>query len=85
MGASNWRLLRMILLQALLVGIVGYGLGVGAGSAIAVVSKGSELAFRLIWQIPVITGVAVTLICTLAALLSIQKVIRLEPAVVFKG
>jgi putative ABC transport system permease protein len=85
MGAGNWRLLRMILLQALLVGLIGYGVGVGAASGIAAASKGSELAFRLIWQIPAITAGAVTLICLLAALLSIQKVMRLEPAVVFKG
>ncbi len=35
MGASNWRLLRMILLQALSVGLVGYGLGVGLASLFA--------------------------------------------------
>lgn len=33
MGVSNGMLLRMILLQALLVGAIGYGLGVGAASA----------------------------------------------------
>ncbi|MFZ0917596.1 MAG: ABC transporter permease, partial [Candidatus Udaeobacter sp.] len=33
MGAKNGMLLRMILLQALVVGAVGYGLGVGAASA----------------------------------------------------
>ena len=37
------------------------------------------------WQLLAITAGAVVLICTLSALLSIRKVIRLEPAIVFKG
>jgi putative ABC transport system permease protein len=45
----------------------------------------SELAFRLLPEGLVVTGVAITLICVLAALVSIQKVMRLEPAIVFKG
>jgi putative ABC transport system permease protein len=85
MGASNLRLLRMILLQALQVGLIGYGLGVGAAAMFGVVSGGSELAFRMLWQHLAITGVAITVICILAALLSIWKVMRLEPAIVFKG
>lgn len=84
MGAGNLRLLRMILLQALLVGVLGYGLGVGMASSFALIPKG-ELAFRLLPQILMGTGGAITLICVLSALLSIQKVMRLEPAVVFKG
>jgi len=83
MGTSNSRLLAMILLQALIVGLLGYGLGVGAASTFAYLK--SELAFRLLWQTLVGTGVAITFICILASLLSIQKVIRLEPAIVFKG
>jgi putative ABC transport system permease protein len=85
MGTGNWTLLRMILLQALLVGSIGYGIGVGAASLFGILSSRSELAFRLPWQILVITACAVTLICMLAALLSIRKVMKLEPAIVFKG
>ena len=85
MGTSNWRLLGMIVLQAIVVGLIGYGLGVGVASLFGLLSGRSELAFRLIWQIPVVTGVAVTVICVIASLLSIVKVMRLEPAIVFKG
>lgn len=85
MGTSNWRLLGMIVLQALVVGLIGYGLGVGLASLFGLLSGRSELAFRLIWQIPVATAVAVTVICVIASLLSIIKVMRLEPAIVFKG
>lgn len=85
MGTGNIRLLRMILLQALLVGLIGYGLGVGAASLFGFLTKGSELAFRLVWQHLALTGGAITVICVLAAFLSIWKVMRLEPAIVFKG
>ncbi len=83
MGAGNLRLLRMILLQAVLVGLIGYGVGVGMASLFALVPRG-ELAFRLLPEGLAATGVAITLICVLAALFSIQRVMRLEPAVVFK-
>jgi len=85
MGLGNGTLLRMILLQAVTVGFIGYGLGVGAASMIGFGTRDTELAFRMLWQILVISGGAVGLICMFAALLSIWKVIRLEPAIVFKG
>ncbi|MBX3377754.1 MAG: FtsX-like permease family protein [Phycisphaeraceae bacterium] len=86
MGASNTRLLGMILLQGLIVGMIGYGLGVGLAAFLgSTLSGNTELAFRLLWQTLAISGAAVTAICLLASLVSIQKVIRLEPAVVFKG
>lgn len=85
MGAGNMRLLAMILLQAAIVGVLGYGLGVGIASTFGLLSGRSELAFRLIWQTLAVTSVAVTFICIFASLVSIQKVMRLEPAIVFKG
>ncbi|MFM2007900.1 MAG: hypothetical protein RLZZ09_3555 [Pseudomonadota bacterium] len=85
MGTSNWTLLRMILLQATLVGIIGYGLGVGLTSLFGWAMRNTILAFKFPWELLVFSGVGVTLICIFAALISIRKVIALEPAVVFKG
>ena len=85
MGGSNWLMLRMVLLQALVAGVIGYGLGVGAASLFGMQVKGSELAFRMTWHIPAISGAAVALICALSSIVSMIKVIRLEPAVVFRG
>jgi putative ABC transport system permease protein len=85
MGASTGTLLRMIVLQALLVGAIGYGIGVGLASILGLMTKNSELAFRLPWQILAISATAVLLICALSALLAMRKVIRLEPAIVFKS
>ncbi len=84
MGASNGLLLRMVMLQAALVGALGYGLGVGAASLFGFLTRNSELAFILPWWLLLATGVAVSLICLAASLLSLQQVIRLEPGVVFR-
>ena len=85
MGTSNWTLLRMILLQATVVGSIGYGLGVGLTSLFGWAMRNSILAFNFPWELLVFSGLGVTLICIFAALISIRKVIALEPAVVFKG
>jgi putative ABC transport system permease protein len=86
MGAKNGMLLRMILLQALVVGGVGYGLGVGAASAWGLLIGGrTQLAFRLPWHLLVISAVAVLVICLGSAALSIRKVMKLEPAMVFRS
>jgi putative ABC transport system permease protein len=85
MGAGNFMLLRMILLQAILTGLVGYGLGVGLASFFGAMTVKTELAFKLPGSLLGFTALAVLLICIMSALLSIAKVIRLEPAIVFKG
>ena len=85
MGAPNGMLLRMILLQAALVGVIGYGLGVGAASLFGFLLRDSELAFLLPWQLLVISATAVVLICLASAFMAIHKVVKLEPAIVFKG
>jgi putative ABC transport system permease protein len=85
MGAPNGMLLKMILLQAALVGVIGYGLGVGAASLFGFLLRNTELAFLLPWQLLVISATAVILICLAAAFVAIHKVVKLEPAIVFKG
>ncbi|MFN0242379.1 MAG: ABC transporter permease [Planctomycetota bacterium] len=85
MGASNGTLLRMIVLQALLVGTIGYGIGVGLAASFGALTRNTELAFRLPWQILALSASAVTLICVVSALISIRRVVKLEPAIVFKG
>jgi putative ABC transport system permease protein len=84
MGAGNRTLLRMILLQALLVGALGYGLGVGAAATWGHLMRDTPIAFRMPWQLLLLSGVAVLLICLISAALSIRKVMKLEPAIVFR-
>ena len=85
MGASNGQLLKMILAQSLLVGALGYGLGVGLASFMGWALSSTELSFKLPWQLLLASAGAVLLICAASAVFSIFKVMRLEPAVVFKG
>jgi len=85
MGASNGTLLGMILLQALVVGILGYGLGVGVASLFGYLLGSTELAFRLPWQLLGLSAAAITCICLASAVISIRKVMQIEPAIVFKG
>jgi putative ABC transport system permease protein len=84
MGTANTVLLRMIVLQALVVGALGYGLGVGAAALFGYLMRGTELSFRLVPEILILAGGAIAVIITFSALLSIRRVMKLEPAIVFK-
>ncbi len=88
MGVGNLRLVRMILLQAGVVGLQGYGLGMGLavlfGMGMKAAAKTIPPAFFMPWQILAGSAVAVLAISLLASLISIRRVLILEPAVVFK-
>jgi len=86
MGASDRVLARMVMLQTLMVGLIGYGCGVGLATlfGMALLKKGMP-PFFLPWQLPLITLAAILFICWLAASLGIRKIRSLEPAVVFRG
>lgn len=85
MGAGNAMLFRMILLQAVMVGVIGYGIGVGAASVFGYFASGTEAAWRMVWQLPLFTAGVVIFICSVSASICIRKVMRLEPAVVFRS
>jgi putative ABC transport system permease protein len=85
MGADNELLTKMILLQSAVVGTLGWGLGIGFAGLFGLVSKGSQLSFLLPWQLYVGSYVALLLICLISAYISINRIRRLEPAIVFKS
>jgi len=85
MGASGFTLARMILLQAFTVGLTGYGVGVGLATAFGVLAaKTGDLPFAETWQLLLLVLVALLTICGASALISIIKLVRLEPAIVFR-
>lgn len=85
MGTSTFTLARMILLQAYTVGVTGYGLGVGLASLFGYfTARSGGLPFIETWQLLVLVLVALLTICTFSALISIIKLARLEPAIVFR-
>jgi putative ABC transport system permease protein len=85
MGVSNRRVLGMVLIQGLVVGAVGFGLGIGLASLFGFLTKNTQIAFFMPWHVPVLTAVAVALIMALASVISSYRVLLLEPAVVFQG
>jgi putative ABC transport system permease protein len=86
MGTSNWTILLMVLAQGLQVGLIGYGLGVGLAAVFGWIVRGAtRLAFFMPWQVLLITAAAVFVIVLVASLLSIRRVLIVEPAIVFRG
>jgi len=86
MGTGNGTILLMVLAQALHVGLVGLGVGVGLAALFGWSTRSfSKLSFYMPWQVLVITSVAVFLIVLLASLLSIRRVFVVDPAIVFRG
>ena len=86
MGTSNVRLMGMILLQALVVGSVGYAMGMGLSATFFVVARtDATRGIVMSWQAMAGTGGIVLFIIVIASLLSIRKVLVLEPAMVFRG
>lgn len=86
MGVCNLRLMGMILIQALVVGILGYGVGIGLTATFFEATSGiTHLAgLHMTWPAAVGVGFAVLAIITLTAMMSIRRVLVLEPAVVFR-
>jgi len=86
MGAKHWMLVRMILLQAISVGVIGYGVGVGGAGIFAWFgnSPATELSTYFPWQLMVISFFAMLVCVSAGSLLSLRRVLRLEPAVVFR-
>jgi putative ABC transport system permease protein len=88
MGVSNLRIVGMVMLQALVVGAIGFGLGLGGAAVFGVVfpllAKSAPPSFYLGWQVVALTAAAVALIMTLSALMSLKKLLFLEAGVVFR-
>lgn len=87
MGVTNPRLVGMILLQALVVGGMGYGIGIGMTAIFFTATNGVTHLAGLYMTAEAAGGVAaaVMAIILITALISIRRVLVLEPAIVFRG
>lgn len=85
MGMRNTVLVQMVMLQALVVGVIGYGIGVGLTALFGTQVLDAVLAFRMHPSLLVFAAAGVALIITLSALFAIRQVIRIDPAVVFRA
>lgn len=78
-GGTQKMILQMIIVQALVVGVIGFLLGIGATILWGIAVQNTTLAFLFPWQLLVFTGLIVLVICVLTAGLSINKVFRADP------
>jgi putative ABC transport system permease protein len=87
MGATNGTIVRMVLFQAVVVGVLGYGIGVGVTAVFGttVVRSNPQLAFRFTPGLMALSFGAMTVLVAAASALSIRRVVKLEPAIVFRG
>ena len=86
MGVTNPRLVGMILLQAVSVAALGFGLGTGMAATFFEIFR-HKLATRgivLLWQCAGLTGACILFVVAMASILSIRRVLVLEPAEVFR-
>lgn len=85
MGAGNGILTKMVLLQALFISAIGWGLGMGLTALFGMVVGGSELSFNLPLFMYALSGTTILCISLFSAFICIRRVKKLDPAIVFKG
>ncbi len=85
MGASTMQLVRMVLLQASVVGVQGFAVGVGLTAAFFVYYIGTDLEFDLHWEVLGLTAMVIVLVILCATAAGVAKVLRVQPALVFRG
>jgi putative ABC transport system permease protein len=87
MGAGTRVLLGMIMLQALVVGVVGFGIGSGAAGIFAIASRVSRSELQVLFPWQLLAGTFVATLCTilLGSLLSMRRVLKVSPGTVFSS
>jgi putative ABC transport system permease protein len=85
MGAPNGYVYKVIIHQAAISAVVGYVLGMAVSVFVVRASQHGGAAILLPWPLAVGIFFLTLLMCVGAALVSINKVTRLDPAMVFKG
>jgi putative ABC transport system permease protein len=86
-GVTNLRLLGMILLQAVTVWFVGYGLGSALAATFFNITL-NVIATRhitLLWQSAAGVGIFMLFVVLLASVAGLQRVLKLQPAEVFRS
>lgn len=85
LGTPTKTLLGMVLLQALVVGVVGFGIGTGVAGVFAILSQTyeSELQVFFPWQLLVGSFIATMGTIMAGSVLSIRRVVRVDAGTVF--
>jgi putative ABC transport system permease protein len=85
MGATNAYIYKIIMKQAAIAAVIGYALGISLSILVVHESGKGGANIVLPWQLGVgMLGLTVAM-CVAAAFVSINKVTKIDPAMVFKG
>lgn len=84
-GASNWDLYKIIIEQALVNSVIGYSIGMFVSYGVIQILKRGNLRVLLPWQVLAGIYVLTACMCLWSSILSIYKVTRIDPALVFKS
>lgn len=86
-GVTNKKIMQMVLMQAAIVGSIGYSIGIGLTSIFfkQVSTSGAFKGFFLPSEVVLGTAISVVLIMIIASFISIRKVFVVDPAIVFRG
>jgi putative ABC transport system permease protein len=87
-GVGNRTILWMVLVQAIFIALVGYGLGIGLAALFFEVMARVWIEARgmtMPWEVMLGTAAAVVAIIALASLASVRRVLLVDPAIVFRG
>jgi putative ABC transport system permease protein len=84
-GASNWDLYAIIIEQALINSVIGFAVGMAVSYVVIQAMKHGHLPILL--PPPVLAGIFIltVMMCLWSSVLSISKVTRIDPAMVFKS
>lgn len=85
MGAPDSYVYKVIITQAAISAVIGYSLGMLVSFFVVSASQHGGAAILLPWQMAVGMFFLTLFMCVGAGLVSINKVTRLDPAMVFKG
>jgi putative ABC transport system permease protein len=87
-GVTNGQIIGMVLLQAAVIGAVGYAIGTGLAALFFGMVSHNVMAlkgFWLPWQISAIMAVIATLIMIFSTFVGLRRVLVVDPAIVFRG
>jgi putative ABC transport system permease protein len=87
-GVTNFKLVKMVLLQGFIVGALGYFIGLGLASFLIKGGADNSIALRgfyIPWEVALFALTVVSLIIVIAGFLAMRKVLNTDPASVFRG
>lgn len=84
MGAPSGYLNAIIIKQALMTAIFGYAIGISLSLAVVQASRDANTAMLLPWQVAIGLGFVTMVMCVLAGMVAIRRVLAVNPTSAFR-